>query len=70
MESQVHFPPYCEVVGQVPIFETECTREDFFYFKGRHPELRSWGPVKFVDGDTGPETRVRVLQGPSEYFLG
>ena len=74
MENRVSFPPGCEVVGQVNVFESGPFREDVFYVRG-HPEKEDvrWvggRPADTVDGKTGVETPVRVLQGPSDYFHG
>jgi hypothetical protein len=70
MESHVHFPPGVEPVGRVPVRESEDFREDLFYVKGIHPELNFLGKVSFIQGDTGPETQIDVIEGPSEYFYG
>lgn len=70
MENKMCFPSDCEVVGRVPIFENSQVREDEFYVKGYHPELASYGSIDFVQGKTGPETKVSIVQAPSEYFYG
>jgi hypothetical protein len=70
MQSQVRFPSDCMVVGQVQISNDEFFRVDEFFIKGYHPELHAWGQVEIIDGKTGLETKVRVFQAPSEYFLG
>jgi hypothetical protein len=72
MENQVSFPPGCEVVGQVSVFDNGPFREDILYVKGNCPEnVRLLGRVMdVVDGKSGVETKVNRFQGPSNYFYG
>jgi hypothetical protein len=78
VDSQVHFPPDCKIVGAVNVpVSDDGIKITKYYVVGVHKELRCYGSVTLLRKSTGDdgaprfETEVTVTQGlPSEMFYG
>ena len=56
--NQVCFPSGCEVVGHISLSQEGSFVNDIFYIKGTHQLAEH--KTSFVNGYTGPETKVIV----------
>ena len=66
-------PDDCEVVGETHI-QDGGVKKDVVYIRGvNHSNLRSLGEVQSIIGQTGPETKLTIVDVstlPPEYYIG
>ena len=54
------FPSDYDVVGSRTLLEEGCFAKVLLYVRGHNAELSRFGSIKFITGNTGPETQVLV----------